>query len=158
MEPALLPVGLLQAAVEVLEGKMRLGTQEQHPPIEMFQFHGKGNSHRRVAIQMGESSEDFGSSSHLVWGVQHQEAQGDMKAGGSLPMRSGGRYEGDELLLKLLERGEDSRSIGPEGDEVRGVYFRRAASTIPFSLLWRCRWTVDNCCSSLVTLCSTKGT
>lgn len=129
MEPALLPEGLLQATVEVLDLQLWLRTEEKHPPVEVFQLHRKGHSHWRVAIQMDKPSKDLLSSRYFSWTMQHQEAHGDMKAGGWLPVRSRRGQEGGDLLLQLLETGEDSRSVGPEGDEVRGLFLRRATTT-----------------------------
>lgn len=137
MEQALLPIGLLQAAVELLEPELRLGAQVQHPPIEMFQLHRKVQRHRAVTIQMGELSEDLRSSVHLSWAAQHQEAHCDMKAGGCLPVRGRGRQKGGDLLLQLLETGEDGRSVGPECDEVRRSFLWGAATTLLLSLLQR---------------------
>lgn len=138
MEPALLAVGLLQAAVELLEVKLRLGAQVQHPPVEVLQPHGEGQRHRRVAIQMGEPSEDLPGGGYLSGAGQIQEAHGDVEAGGGLPVRGGGGEKGGDLLLQLLERGEDGRSVGPEGDEVRGAFFSRATAATLLSLLQRC--------------------
>lgn len=137
MEPALLPVGLLQATVELVEVQLRLGAQVQHLPVKMLQLHGEAHSHGRVAIQMSELAEDLGGGCHLGGAVQHQEAQGDVKLGGGLPVRSRGGEQGGELLLQQLEAGEDSRSVGPEGDEVCGLFFRRTSSTLLFCLLQR---------------------
>lgn len=90
MEPALLPVGFLQAAVELLQGQLRLRAQEEDLPVEMLQLNRKGHGHWGVAIKMGEPSEDLGGGGHLGWAVQYQEAQGDMKIGGRVPVRGRG--------------------------------------------------------------------
>lgn len=44
------------------------------------------------------------------------------------------RQEGRELLLQLLEAREDSRSVGPEADEVRGFFLRRATASLLYRL------------------------
>lgn len=137
MEPALSPEGLLQATVQLVEVKLRLGAQVQHLPIEVLQLHGEGHGYRWVAVQMGELTEDLGSGGHLGGTVQHQEAQGDVKLGGGQPVGGRGGEQGGELLLQLLETGQDGGSIGPEGDEVCGLFLRGTSASLLLCLLWR---------------------
>lgn len=136
MEPALPPVGLLQAAVELLEVELRLGAQVQHPAAEIFQPHGEGQGHRRVAVPTGEAPQHLHGVGHLVRAGQIEEAHGDVEAGGGLPVRGGGGQDGGDLLLQLLEAGEDGRGVGLEGDEVRGAFFS-GATAARLSLLQR---------------------
>lgn len=138
MQPALLPEGFLQAAVQLVEAQLRLGAQVQHPAAEVLQLHREGHGHGRVAVQLGEPAEDLRRGRHLGRAAQHQEAQGDVQLGGGLPVRSRGGEEGGELLLQLVEAGQDRRSVGPEGDEVSGFFLRRTPVTFLFCLL-RCR-------------------
>lgn len=49
-------------------------------------------------------------------------------------MRCGCRQKGRELLLQLLEAREDSRSVGPEADEVRGSFLWRATASLLYLL------------------------
>lgn len=137
VEQALLLVGLLKATVELLEGQLRMGGQVENPPVEMLRLHGKGHGHRRVAVQMGKLCENLHGGGHLVRAAQHQEAHGDMKARGGLPVRGGGGEEGGDLLLQLLEGGEDGRRVGPEGDEVGRTFLRGSTTAFLLSLLQR---------------------
>lgn len=105
MEPALLPVGFLQATVQLVEVELGLGAQVQHLSAKMLQLHGEAHPHGRVAIQMSEHAEDLGGGRHLGGAAQHQEAQGDVEPGGGLPVRSRGGQQGGDLLLQLLETG-----------------------------------------------------
>lgn len=86
VEPALLPVGLLEAPVELLEVKMRVGAQVEHPSVEVFQPEGKGQDHRGVPIQLGELPEDLARRGHLGRAGQREEAHGDVEAGGGAPV------------------------------------------------------------------------
>lgn len=157
MKPALLPVSLLQATVELLDVQLWVGAQVQHLPIEMFQSHWEGQSHRGVTIQMGKAPEDLPGSGDFSWAGQHQEAQGDMEGGGRHPVGRRGWEKGRELLLQLLETGEDPRGVGPKSDEVCGSPLRRPTAMLLISLLQRWwinggRWT-----SGHTTLCIAQG-
>lgn len=139
MEQTRRPVRLLQAAVELLEVKVRLRAEEQHPPVEVFQLHGEGQSHRGVAVQTGKLSEDLFSSGDFSCARQHQEAEGDVEVGGGQPVGGGGGQEGGELLLQQLETGEDGRRVGPERDEVCGPFLRwPPAAALVISWAGRC--------------------
>lgn len=137
VEQAFLPVGLLEATVQLLEGELRVGAEVEHPPVEMLQLHWKGHCHGRVAVQVGKPCENVHGSRHLVWVAQDQEAHGDVKPGGRLPVRSRGGEKDRHLLLQLLERGEDGGRVGPEGDEVAGLFLRGSAAIFLLSLLQR---------------------
>lgn len=128
MQPALLPVGLLEAAVELLQVKPRVGAQVEHPPVEVLQPQGKGQEHGRVPIQLGEAPEHLPRRGDLGRAGQHQEAQGDVEAGGGAPVRRRCGQEARELLPQLLEAREDRGSVGPEADEVRGSFLRRTTA------------------------------
>lgn len=129
VEPAFLPVGLLQAAVELLQVKPRVGAQVEHPPVEVLQPQGKGQKHGGVPIQLGKLPEHLPCCGDFGRAAQHQEAQGDVEAGGGAPVRCRCRQKGGELLLQLLEAREDRRSVGPEADEVRGFLLRRTTAS-----------------------------
>lgn len=129
VEPAFLPVGLLEAAVELLQVEPRVGAQVEHPPVEVFQPQGKGQKHGGVPIQLGEPPEHLPRRGDLGRAGQHQEAQGDVEAGGGAPVRCRRGQEARELLLQLLEAREDSRSVGPEADEVRGFFLGRTTAS-----------------------------
>lgn len=91
VKPALLPVGLLKAAVELLEVKLWVGAQVEHPPVEVFQPEGKGQDHWGVAIQLGEAPEDLACRGYFGRAGQDEEAHGDVEAGGGAPVRLGCR-------------------------------------------------------------------
>lgn len=91
MEPALLPVGLLKAAVELLEVKLWVGAQVEHPSVEVFQPEGEGQNHRGVAIQLGELPEDLACRGDFGRAGQREEAHGDVEAGGGAPVGRGCR-------------------------------------------------------------------
>lgn len=129
VKPAFLPVGLLEAGIELLQVKPRVGAQVEHPPVEVFQPQGKGQKHGGVPIQLGEPPERLPCRGHLGRAGQHQEAQGDVEVGGGAPVRRRRGQKGRELLLQLLEAREDSRSVGPEADEVRGLFLRRTTAS-----------------------------
>ena len=138
MEQPLLPVGLLQAVVQLLEVDLRLGAEVQHLPVEVLQPHREGQRHRGVSIEMSKLSEDLCSVGYLRWAGQIQKAHCDVERVGTLPVRGRGGQDGGDLLLQLLEAGQDGRSVGPEGDEVRGLLFRGATTVLLLSLLQRC--------------------
>lgn len=91
VEPALLPVGLLKAAVELLEVEMWVGAQVEHPSVEVFQPEGKGQGHRGVPIQLGEAPEDLACRGYVGRAGQREEAHGDVEAGGGAPVGRGCR-------------------------------------------------------------------
>lgn len=98
VEPALLPVRLLQTGVQLLQVQVGLGAQVQHPPVEVLQLHREGHSDGRVAVQTGEVAEHLFGGLHLSRAVQVEEAEGDVELGGGVPVGGGARHEGDQLL------------------------------------------------------------
>lgn len=91
MKPALPPVGLLKAPVELLEVQLWVGAQVQHPSVEVLQPEGKGHDHRGVPIQLGELPEDVSRRGHFGRAGQREEAHGDVEAGGGAPVGRRGR-------------------------------------------------------------------